>query len=106
MPLVLALPLMPRCDTGALVSVTARGFIQTGYLTGLGFLFLWSPAIPSALPQVAGSRDGAPKAKEQFCILLPLALSGVISLIALLYFGVRGALCILLISYRDLYSSS
>lgn len=80
--------------------------VQAGRLAGLDFLSVCPRAIPSAIPWLARSRDGAQKAREQFCILLPLVLSGVISLITLLYFGVTGALCILLISYRDLYSSS
>lgn len=64
------------------------------------------PPIPSAIPLAVTEQGWDLQAREQFCILLPLRLSGVISLIALLYFGVRDARCIWLISYRGLYSSS
>lgn len=77
-----------------------------GGLTGPGFLSTWLPPVPSAAPPVTGSRPGAQETRGGLCALRSLVLTGVSSLILLLCFGVRGALCILLISYRGLRSSS
>lgn len=103
---MLTLPLAPRCHATPLALVTAPWDGQGGCLTGLDRLSTWLPPVPSATPPVTGSGHGAQETREGLCVPHSLVLTGVSSLILLLYFGVRGALHILLISYRGLCSSS